>query len=883
MDVQNWQKAKEIFAEALDEPTGNRLKFLRLRCHGDDTLFEEVKSLIEAAAETEPLIEVNAFNLAAKFEANGKNYDLTKFGRYTVLREIGRGGMGAVFLAERNDGEFEQKAALKIIRQSYINPEIERHFRRERQILASLNHPNIAKLLDGGVAETGELFLVMEYIEGQPLIEFAEEYQLNIEERLRLFLKICRAVAFAHQNLIVHRDIKPSNIIVTSNGEPKLLDFGLAKITSDDFDSTQTQTVFRAFTPSYASPEQINGKNITTASDVYSLGVVLYELLTGTRPFNFEGKGIEEILKTVHFTEPVQPSLAENSKFKIQNSKLLKGDLDNIALKALRKEPERRYKSVEAFAEDIERHLNGLPVLARSNTAGYRAAKFFQRNKIIVSATSFVVLALVAGLTIALWQAKIARLERDRAERRFSDVRELSNALLFKITPKIERLEGSLEAREVLVNESLRYLDSLANESQDDLTLQSELASAYEKIGDLQGAPRQPNLSDFSGAAASYEKAQAIRRKLLEINPNDAENRRLLASNHARLSSVHYWTNNLSGAISESEAALLIFSNLIAEQPDQLDWQIENAAAEIDYANIFFFNSQFEMFFPLAGKIIERLETLRKSNPNNQEVQRLLAKIRALLGSGFSWEGKQAEGEAEMEKALEIMERLAVQNPNDNLIRQELLRTYWESAGIYEEIDNNRAFEFLVKALDRSREAVRLDASDGQARENLATTFYRLGAIASNLKKNKQAVEFLANARVILDELQLAEPKNQTYKMHLGRIYARHGWINFNQNNWQKAIEEYNKAAVIFQEVTQLESRNMAAWRYLAGQYINVAEVHSHAIEKGKADSYQKNEALANYQKALDIFLQLEAQNSLAEYDRKSLEKTRSMLQELQN
>lgn len=899
MNAQNWQKVKELFAQALDEPTANRLNFLRANCNGDRELYAEVKSLIEASAEPESLIEQNALNLAAKLGAKGKNYDFAKFGRYTVLREIGRGGLGAVFLAERSDGEFEQKVALKIIRQTFVNAEIERHFRRERQILASLNHPNIARLLDGGVSEAGELFLVMEYIEGEPLNEYAEKRHLDIEKKLGLFLKVCRAVSFAHQNLIVHRDIKPSNILVADADEPKLLDFGLAKIADENLDSNQTATFYRAFTPSYASPEQIHGKNITTASDVYSLGVVLYELLTGEKPFRFEGKSIEEIINTVNETEPLRPSSVGNSKFKIrdskfneenpksviQNPKFLKGDLDNITLKALRKEPERRYKSVEALADDIERHLQGLPIAARANTISYRAAKFFQRNKIAVFAGLVVVLALVSGLAIALWQAKVARLERDRAEMRFADVRELSNALLFKITPKIERLEGSIEARELLVSESLKYLDSLAEESATDWSLQAELAAAYEKIGDLQGAPRQPNLSDFSGAVTSYEKAKAIRRRLSEINPAEAENRHRLALNHTKLSNVYYWTNDLGKATTEAETALLIFSSLTFEQPDRLDWQIDSAAAEIDYANIFFYNNQFAEFFPILQKTLSRLEDLQKRYPDNREILRLIGKSLTLYASGLSWDGKQTEAETEMKKAREIGERLVSQNPKDNVMRQELLRTYWETSTIYEESKDKLSFEYLQKALKISEESVKQDAADAQARENLAQTFFRLGAIAANLKQYEPSVNYLRQAQAMFEELRQGEPKNQSYKMFLGRIFARYGWIKANQNDWQSAIANYEKSAAIFREITQTETQNKVARRYLAGQYINIAEVHENLFNKvnGENRPAHKIAAVENYQRAFDIFSQLEAQNSLVEYDRKSMEKTRAIIQKLQN
>jgi serine/threonine protein kinase len=368
MHQDEWERVKEVFTAALEQPDVSRAQFVVESCGDDASLLAEVESLLAAYEEPNHLLEKNTIDLAAKLQTGKHNYNGRRFGSYRILSEIGRGGMGTVFLAERADGEFQQEVALKIIRQSFVDSELERHFRRERQILASLSHPNIAKLIDGGVSDSGELFLAMEFIAGQPLIGFAENHQLTIEERLQLFLKVCRAVSFAHQNLIIHRDLKPSNILVSEEGEPRLLDFDLAKLSepittaSGLTDADRTETAFRAFTPAYASPEQILGKHVTTASDVFSLGVILYELLTNEKPFHFEGKSLEEIIKTVSGSEPSLPSriIKSEDSQSIIRKRQLRGDLDNITLKALQKDPARRYQSVAEFANDIERHLERL-------------------------------------------------------------------------------------------------------------------------------------------------------------------------------------------------------------------------------------------------------------------------------------------------------------------------------------------------------------------------------------------------------------------------------------------------------------------------------------------------------------------------------------------
>ena len=887
MNSQNWQKVKDVFAEALEKSNGNRLEFLRERCGADAELFAEVKSLLDANAETEPLIEKNAFQLASKLNAGGKNYDFTKFGRYTVLKEIGRGGMGAVFLARRSDGAYEQQAALKIIRQNFVNDEIERHFRRERQILASLNHPNIAKLLDGGVSDAGELFLVMEYVEGETLTEYAKKQRLTIAEKLELFLKICRAVSFAHQNLVVHRDLKPSNILITKDGEPKLLDFGLAKITAPDEnpfalenDSEQTKTLFRAFTPAYAAPEQIHGKTVTTASDVYSLGVILYELLTGAKPFQLEGKSLDEIFQTIDLTEPPKPSTVGNSRFSIQDSKsasrnpaseilnpkFLRGDLDNITLKALRKEPLRRYKSVEAFAADLERHLKNLPIKARPNTISYLASRFFRRNKIAVSATAFVILALISGLAVALWQAQIARLERDRAERRFSDVRQLSNSLLFELSPKIERLSGSTEARKILVSRALEYLDSLATESQNDSSLQSELAAAYEKIGDLQGNPNKPNLNDFAGAVNSFEKAQTIRRNFVQTT----ENQKSLAENYRVLSGVRWAQSDVKNAFADGEKSLEIYQNLTVENPAAFDLQANALETRIEYAQLYANNNQFERAIPLFQNILTSLAAL---DSRAAETQRLKAKTEAFLGNALSWNDRQTEAETEMAKATAEVEPLAAAHPNDADIQQDLWRIYMLASSIYETINDARALEFSRKALNVAENATALDGANTQAKQNLARTFSRVGIGLVLTNRLSEAAENLQKSKNILDEMLENEPENTAYQRDFAKLYIRSADLKYKQKNIGAALADYEKSVEFFEKVAQSDDKNTVAQRDLAQSLKNVGKVQTEIGDRAKAKQ--------SFQRAFQILTDLKAKNALGEYDRPMFDEVQKALQKL--
>ncbi|MEO6393515.1 MAG: protein kinase [Pyrinomonadaceae bacterium] len=863
MNPEFWGKIKQTFELALAQPEQNRIEFLRATCQGDNELFEEVISLLNAHDKTEHLIEKHCFDIAGNILPSSHRYEGRQFGHYKIIREIGRGGMGAVFLAERSDGEFQQKVALKIIRQGFTNGELEKYFRRERQILASLNHPNIAKLLDGGVSETGELFLAMEFIEGETLLAFAES--LSLGEKLGLFLKICGAVAYAHRNLVVHRDLKPSNILVTRGNEPKLLDFGLAKLLDENLldDVTQTQTAFRALTPAYASPEQLRGASVTTASDIYSLGVVLYEMLSGERPFDLEKKSLDEVLRTITQTEPLRLSQIRDPKLQTQH---LRGDIENIVAMALRKEPERRFESVEAFADDIERHLSHRTVSARPNTVKYRASKFLRRNKIAAAAAALVIVALVSGLAIALWQAKKAGRQRDRAEKRFNDVRQLSNSLLFEIAPKIERLNGSTEAREILVKRALEYLDSLAAESQSDLALQSELASAYEKIGELQGNPNKPNLSDFAGAILSYEKANAIRRRL----PVTPENRRLLAENFRQLSAVRFIQNDNGASLQDSSAALKIYEGLLAESPGATEMQASFIEAELEQAQIYSANNQYRTAIPLFQKAVATLPNL---DPGKQKTRALTARTYSLLGNALSWDNRQPEAEVEMSKAVLIAESLAREYPNDSNIQQDVWRVFIWASSIYEDSKDEICLQFAQRAVKTSETAIASDPANMQAKHNLAKSLSRVGICSVNLKKLSEAHSNLAQAETIFLELINKEPKNRIYQNDLGKLYTRFGDTKQKQHDLNGALSAFQRSVGLFEAIAQTDERNTLARRDLAQSLKSVGLIQ---LELG-----EKENALQSLQRALEIVTQLKQQNALGDWDKSLLTEIQTALQKL--
>jgi non-specific serine/threonine protein kinase/serine/threonine-protein kinase len=540
-----WQDIKRLFHGALELSPEERPAFLRDVCNGDEHVRQEVESLLLAHEEAGDFIVESALVEAGVVTApdepcaeTAEQASLTgrQVAQYEIIRELGRGGMGAVYLAVRADLGLDKKVALKIVKRGMDTESILRRFVMERQILANLDQPNIARFLDGGTTEDGLPYFVMEYVEGQPITKYCDANKLDTTERLKLFQRVCAAVQHAHQNLIVHRDLKPSNILVTADGTPKLLDFGVAKLLNPDWTSEATEhtaSVLGLMTPAYASPEQLRGLAITTASDVYSLGVVLYELLTGHRPFRFESNWPEEMARVVLTEQPLRPSEAGSEppavagRFHSRRTnppattggsdlKSLRGDLDNIVLKALHKERERRYASVQEFSEDIRRHLAGLPVSARPDTFSYRAGKFIQRHRASASMAAIMIVTLLSATIVTSWQAHVARRERAKAEQRFSEQRKLVDSLINEVQTSLKEVAHSIPTQRLIAQKSLEYLNNLAKDAGDNPEFLGELAAAYRNLGYLQAW----SLQDNPGAVLSYQKAIDLCRRRLSLDPS---------------------------------------------------------------------------------------------------------------------------------------------------------------------------------------------------------------------------------------------------------------------------------------------------------------------------------------------------------------------------
>ena len=551
------QQIEAIFNQALALPVGDRRQLVESRCEGDAELVAEVSSLLRACAEEEMMA-------AARLEAlPGDGHcgeERKRVGAYEIDRLIGRGGMGAVYVAHRADGNFEQQVAVKLIDLPLATDLFRERFRLERQILAGLNHPWIARLLDGGVTTEGEPFLVMEFVDGITIQRFCQEKNLLLTDRLRLFKDVCEAVQFAHQNLVVHRDLKSDNILVTGDGTPRLLDFGTAKLLSPSTggpDSELTRQGFQSFTPQYASPEQVLGHPITTASDTYSLGVLLYLLLTGNLPYELKEFTTAEMVRVICEEPPKRPVVAGSTRY-------LDADLEAIVLKALRKEPNERYLTALQLIEDVQSFLEGRTVSARRGTFTYRAGKFVRRHRMALLAVAVVILSVLAGVAGVVWQARVATAERRKAEARAMDLRQLSNSLLSELDEAIKELPGSTGAQRLLVTRVLEHLDRASKDAAGDRETQLDLVNAYTRLGNIQGNPYDQNLGDRNGALASLDKALAVATSLTKSWPADRDSMRAMASVLQSRSEVLWGMEKTPEAVASMQDAVRIFDKLIA-------------------------------------------------------------------------------------------------------------------------------------------------------------------------------------------------------------------------------------------------------------------------------------------------------------------------------
>lgn len=628
MNPERWRRIDELFRTVAERPPAEREAHLTRVCGDDDELRREVLDLL--AHETADSFLDDPIKHAALAVTSEPPDELLgqRIGPYRLTRLIGRGGMGTVYEAVRDDQQFDQRVALKLIKRGMDSEFVRGRFLRERQILAALDHPHIARLFDGGTTADGQPYFVMEFVAGEPLTEYCRQQNLSLYEKLNLFRAVCAAVQHAHQNLVVHRDLKPSNILVTAKGTPKLLDFGIAKLLAPGLAHVRTETDLRLMTPDYASPEQVRGGPITTATDVYALGIVLYELLTGRRPYQFETYAPVEIEHAICETEAARPSEVADPSLKLRRQ--LTGDLDNIVMMALRKEATRRYLSVEQFAEDLRRYLEGLPVMARPDTFTYRASKFVRRHRVGVAAAVLVLFSLLGGILATAYAARQARAERDRANQAAAMAQAVTQSFVsvFEFADPGQAKGNAITAKELLDQGAEKVVRDLQDQPVVQAKLMATLGGLYQRIG-------------------VYDRAHVLMAEALELR------RRALGAEHAevaeslhQLAALAYEKSDFSESEAQFRAALALrLKRLGANHLDVAD-------SMANLGQVLLAEGKFAEAEPLVREAL----TLRRQqlDPEHKDVAHSLNSLGRLL----SEQGKFAEAAEMYRQALAIHRKL---------------------------------------------------------------------------------------------------------------------------------------------------------------------------------------------------------------------------------
>ena len=917
MKAENWKNIKGILSDVLELEPAKREKYFE-NSKISDEIRAEIESLLAFEEESENLMKLSAVEFSKDFfdadEAAENALIGQIFGVYRIVRELGGGGMGAVYLAERSDGKFSQRVALKLLKREMNTAELRRRFQQERKILASLDHPNISRLLDAGTTDDKIPYLTMEYVEGAPIDYYCAKHQLNLHQRLDLFRKVCSAVDFAHRNLVVHRDLKPSNIFVTDDGTPKLLDFGISKILTAEFENLAPATVTKlgALTPTYASPEQLRGESVTTATDIYSLGVILYEILSGHRPFENQENSLQEIYHAVTEKDPPPPSYlidtiskslkkaaaakteisgknisdlstviqnydyqTESNGFKNTvpnkinlNSNSLRGDLDNIVLKALRKEPERRYTSAENFSEDILRHQKGLPVAARPNTFAYRAEKFFKRNRAGAFAGALILLAIVCGIVATLWQARVAQAERikaeaetAKAERRFNDVRKLASSYLFDVFPEIEDLEGSLKARQIIVKTALEYLDNLSREAEGDLDLQVELATAYEKIGDVQGAFVVTNFGDINAGLASYEKARKLREAVFAANPADLKNVEDLSKNYQITAQMMQWNSDTEKAEDYFEKAIKIRRELVAEKPDSPDYQNRLAVLLTDYATIPLANVENEKAAELLGESGAIIKNVLQNNPEHFYTRKAYPRVLRADSQLKSNTGDYDGAIKDIDESVVLTDALIKEKPQD----YSLQRTSFLNDFAYCEIyiasrDGKKSLESCQKTLDFNIKELEKEPDDSYAIYDLAVNYYDIAQGYNLSNEPRKAIEHAQKALELMSKLDKIAPGTNEYLRLIAVMEKEIADAQLSLGQPEKALSILPDARLKLEKVIETD-KSVIGYR---ADLANLCRSTAAALNK----IGEKSKAVENIDAAMVIYRKLKESDNLKDSDK---------------
>ncbi|MCH8344175.1 MAG: protein kinase [Planctomycetes bacterium] len=825
MDEQ-YKRAKELFLTVCDLDPDKREALLEKGCGDDVALRKDVESLLAHYDGADETVAIPTGPASTIVSGNG-NGQPDHIGPYRIIYELGRGGMGVIYLGQ--DDRFKRRAAIKVVKRGMDTVEVLGRFDQERHLLAALNHSGIAKLYQAGETEDGLPYFAMEYVDGLPIDEYCDKHRLTVVERLELFQKVCSSVHYAHQNLVVHRDLKPSNLLVTEEGVPKLLDFGIAKLLNPQLlavGSDPTRPESRVMTPEYASPEQVRGDPITTASDVYSLGVLLYELVSGHRPYRLGGRGRAEIEHLICDEDPQKPSTAVSRVDELEPEELasfgstttitpesvsrvregrperlrrkLAGDIDNIVLKAMRKEPQRRYGSAEQLAEDIRRHLDGLPVTARRDTFTYRSTKFVRRHRAAMAAAAVIAISLFGGTALASWGWQEADAGRGRAERMFNQVRELARIFMFDFHDAIQKLDGSIPARELLVTTALEYLDGLAQEADDDTELKRELASAYDRVGDIRGGIRNPSLGDTEGALENYRTALEFREALVAASPNDTKLQKEVSTSHIKVGDMLTNSGDIGGALAAYRKALAIREALVEDDPKSV-------------------KGRRDLFIAL----------------NN-------------VGAALIRTGELTAAIDHYDRSLDLRKEVAAAERDEPLYKRDLSSGHIRMGIVLEVIgDHEAALELYQQAVAIRKQLLKGEPDTSRAKRDLAVAHYYMGNAHLAVSEPGSAMEHLNYFLDVAEQQNADNPFSARAKRDLARAYEVVGEANAMMGDWDRALQSYRRFQSIILPLADSDPSNTQYRALVARSYERLGEL--------AAASGEVEDAIDSYRQALEI------------------------------
>lgn len=838
MSPENWKRVEELFNEAVELPVAERGGWLDERCGADAELRAEVLGLLASDESARGFVEQEIAGAVLDLHERQATAGLRRIGPYRLVKELGRGGMGTVYLAERADDQYQGEVAIKLVRQGMDTEFFLARFRRERQTLARLQHPNIARLLDSGTTDDGLPFIVMERVDGVPINSYCDDHGLGVDAVLRLFLQVCAAVAHAHQNLVVHRDLKPGNILVDGSGTPKLLDFGICKLLLHEPAEGETVTGAAMMTPDYASPEQVRGDPITVASDIYSLGAVLYELLTGTRPHVIEKYSPQMLERAICEQEVRRPSTQVNDRTRARQ---LAGDLDTIIGRAMQKEPGRRYPSVEQFANDIRRHLENRPITARPDTVAYRARKFVQRNRGMLAAALAVALALGVGIVVSAHEAWLAR-------QRFGQTRRLANTLIFDVYDRVKSLPGSLQAREAIVKTGLQYLDNLSASARDDEDLRVELAAAYVRLGEVQGNLLGSNKGDTKGADASFRKALAVMEGL--SNRGAAGQTRLRV--YQRLGNLASYTGHKTEARRIYEDGIQAGREMAA---NGLDDEARRSLAGIydSISRLYRENGKPQESLESEKRALALLEETLRAHPEDRALQASVAASTAGYGMALAGVNQLPAALERFQASADSWEKLCLAEPTNMEYQRQLMLAYSHIGDVkgnpnYPNLgDQAGALEAFRKMIEIARKTHESNPADQGSLFDYGMATMRAAALPA--QSVREQVSLFRRAASLLEQASKNSPANVNIVVNLAAMREQLGDVLLKAGQEAEAEREF------------LTSHHMAG-RHLAEMlpFYRIYITTGRKLAEAAADRAQSEAALRYANEAVAVAEKVSAQ-----------------------